>query len=154
MKKKTAMTIFTSVKRPGSKSALLIFSLILLVALSTKAQPTQQGELSVTIDLYLEGLQKGDINLLNKAFAAEGQFCYLAEGQLACKKFSAVLPSWAARPDAKASGKILLSETKGNMGLVTYELNFAGKTFRDNLSLYRIDDRWQIVTKTTFVVAQ
>jgi hypothetical protein len=116
------------------------------------AQSSVSNEFAGTLDLYVEGLRKGDINLLNSAFAADGQFCYLVKDKLTCKKFSEVLSSWVKQPDAKVMGKIMKSDVTGNMGLATYELKFGGNTFRDILTLYKIENTWKIITKTTFIV--
>lgn len=113
---------------------------------------TEYEDINKVLDLYVIGLQKGDMSLLQQAFFSEGQFCMLSiENDVQCQKFAEVLSGWVKWPDLNAVGKILSQELQGLMARVTFKLNFDGKVFIDYLTMYKSKNGWTIVAKTTWI---
>jgi hypothetical protein len=111
---------------------------------------TEYDEINKLLDLYVLGLQKGDLSLLRKAFLSEGQFCILTnDNNIQCQKFNEVLDTWVKQPDPNTNGKILGQEMQGSMAKVTFKLNFSNKVFVDYLTMYKSVNGWTIVAKTT-----
>ncbi|KER11122.1 MAG: hypothetical protein HY22_00125 [[Candidatus Thermochlorobacteriaceae] bacterium GBChlB] len=111
---------------------------------------TEYEEIKKLLDLYVLGLQKGDLSLLRQAFLSDGQFCILSsDNNIQCQKFSEVLDTWVKSPDPNTNGKILGQEMQGSMAKVTFKLNFSNKVFVDYLTLYKSVNGWTIVAKTT-----
>ncbi|HEY0595468.1 nuclear transport factor 2 family protein [Sphingopyxis sp.] len=107
------------------------------------------------LDAYVAGLRAGNVEVLQALFLPDGQFCTLAEDEtppVDCRRFAEVLGSWAARPDPEATGRVLdRRDATPSMSAITYELNFGGDRYVDQLLLYRTGAGWRVVAKTTAV---
>jgi hypothetical protein len=105
---------------------------------------------------YVGGLAEGNLGKLSRAFAPEGVFVVVKAAKdgkpamVASRPFKDELPSWAANPDPTTSGRIIGITVQNDMSSVQAELDFGADRFQDNLLLYKIDGRWQIVAKTTY----
>jgi len=106
---------------------------------------------------YVGGLAEGDLGRLARAFAPEGVFVVIKAAKdgkpamVASRPFKDELLSWAANPDPTTSGRIIgITVQNDHMSSVQAELDFGADRFQDNLLLYKIDGRWQIVAKTTY----
>lgn len=116
----------------------------------------KQSNLLLPIQLYEQGLREGNLQKLEAAFYPEGNFCFQQsngeEPSLSCKTFKEVLPAWIVKPDPEVKGKVLFSETTGQMARVSYELQYGGKTYKDLLSLFKSGTQWIIVSKISQVI--
>lgn len=132
------------------KSAIIRWtSLFAVLAMS---QPAMAGSLEIALDAYVDGLRSGDVKMLNRLFFADGQFCLNGKAGIKCSSFAQALPTWVEKPDPKTRGKIRSQEVIGqSMARVTYELDFNGTSYVDQLLLYKRDDQWVVVAKTTFI---
>lgn len=123
-----------------------------LLALLAMSQMAVAESLESALDAYVGGLRSGDITTLRKLFFSDGQFCSHRAAEIDCSSFAQVLPSWVAKPDPQARGKIRSQETIAEtMAKVTYELDFNGQTYVDHLLLYKKQNQWLVVAKTTFL---
>lgn len=119
------------------------------MAAPTPASPEQ------ALEAYVEGLRTGRVEILERLFLPDGQFCALRANKgpaIDCKRFAEVLGSWAAQPDPATTGRVLdRHDAAPSMTAVTYELHFAGDRYVDQLLLYRTPAGWRVVAKTTTV---
>jgi hypothetical protein len=135
-----------------SRSSLAMLALLVL-SHSTWAAESDEPSPEKALEAYVEGLRVGSLAKLEELFLADGQFCSMtakATSQISCRKFSEVLGTWVARPDTRASGRVThRHDATPSMSAVTYELDFGGTSYIDQLLLYRIEGRWRVVAKTT-----
>ena len=126
----------------------------LLAASPAIAAPAPSSP-EAALEAYVEGLRTGQVERLQALFLPYGQFCTLAEdgaAPIGCQRFAEVLGGWAARPDPAATGRVLdRRDATPSMSAVTYELQFGGDLYVDQLLLYRTDAGWRVVAKTTAV---
>ncbi|MGH8252216.1 MAG: nuclear transport factor 2 family protein [Steroidobacteraceae bacterium] len=110
------------------------------------------SSLEESLSAYVEGLRTGNVKTLEKLFHKDGQFCLNSADGIECSSFAAVLPTWAAKPDPGARGKVKAMEVIGDsMASVTYELQFGERSYVDHLLLYIQEGHWVVVAKTTFI---
>lgn len=129
-----------------------IIRLTSLLAVLALAQPAMAGSLENALDAYVEGLRSGDVKTLNKLFHDDGQFCLNGKAGIKCSSFAQALPTWVETPDPKTRGKVRSQEVIGqSMARVTYELDFNGTSYVDYLLLYKRQEQWVVVAKTTFI---
>jgi hypothetical protein len=125
----------------------------LAFAHATPAADEQSPEQA--LEAYMDGLRDGSLEKLQELFLADGQFCSVATKptrRIDCRKFNEVLGSWVAKPDPGTSGRVIhRKDATPSMSAITYELDFAGTKYIDQLLLYRVEGRWQVVAKTTTV---
>lgn len=132
-----------------------IIRLTSLLAVLALSQPAMASSLENALEAYVDGLRSGDVKTLNKLFYDDGQFCLNTRAAIKCSSFAQALPTWVQRPDPKTRGKIRSQEVIGqSMARVTYELDFNGTSYVDHLLLYKSEDRWIVVAKTTFLETQ
>jgi hypothetical protein len=134
-------------------AAPMIASLVLMHAVSAgAANPPSPEE---ALQAYVIGLRTGNLEALQELFLAEGQFCLVSkedQRNIVCKRFSEVLAGWVAKPDPLTSGRVIhRKDATPSMSAITYELKFGGAQYLDQLLLYRVESRWQVVAKTTTV---
>jgi Putative lumazine-binding len=131
---------------------LYIARLTAVFVLVAASQAVLASSLENALDAYVEGLRTGDMKTLHKLFIHDGQFCVNSGAEINCSSFAKAIPSWVAKPDPKTSGKIRSKEViDQSMARVTYELDFNGVTYIDYLLLYRKNDQWIVVAKTTLL---
>ena len=136
---------------------LVRFALPLTAALfaAAPASAVEASSPEQALEAYVDGLRTGRVAVLEKLFLPDGQFCTLSDKgdpPVGCQRFADVLPGWAARPDPAATGRVLdRRDATPSMSAVTYELNFGGDRYIDQLLLYRTDAGWRVVAKTTAV---
>lgn len=119
----------------------------LLACQAACANPLEEA-----LSAYVEGLRTGNVKTLEKLFLKDGQFCLNGADGIECSSFAAVLPTWAAKPDPGARGKMKAMEVIGDsMASVTYELQFGERSYVDHLLLYLQKGHWVVVAKTTFI---
>jgi hypothetical protein len=122
---------------------------------SSSAGAADRPSPEAALEAYVSGLRTGSLAKLQELFLADGQFCNVStqpKRHVVCKRFSEVLGSWASKPDPLTSGRVLhRNDATPSMSAITYELIFAGTRYIDQLLLYQIDGRWQVVAKTTTV---
>lgn len=141
---------------PGPRQFALYFALSCALLIPGPARAAAGAETpEAALAAYVGGLQAGRVDLLETLFLPDGQFCRLTEGAaapIACQRFAEVLGQWAAHPDPQATGRVLdRRDATPSMSAVTYELNFGGDTYIDQLLLYRTGAGWRVVAKTTAV---
>ncbi|MGD9560916.1 MAG: nuclear transport factor 2 family protein [Pyrinomonadaceae bacterium] len=113
---------------------------------------TEYEKIDKVLELYVDGLRKGNVSLLQQAFFSEGQFCRLSnQNDVQCKKFAEELSEWVKIPEPNSSGKILSLELEGSMAKVTFKLNFGTTVFVDYLTMYKSKTNWKIVSKATWI---
>jgi hypothetical protein len=136
---------------------LMRFALPFAAALvaSVPAHAATPSSPEQALEAYVGGLRAGRVEELQKLFVPDGQFCTLSDDSDApvdCKRFADVLAGWASRPDPAATGRVLdRRDATPSMTAVTYELNFGGDRYIDQLLLYRTAAGWRVVAKTTAV---
>jgi hypothetical protein len=131
---------------------LAIALLVTLFPIFAAPQAAVASSLENALDAYVHGLRIGDVKTLRKLFFSDGQFCLNSGAEIDCSSFAKALPSWVSNPDPKARGKIRSKEVIGqSMARVTYELDFNGASYIDYLLLYKKNDQWVVVAKTTFL---
>lgn len=135
--------------------ATLVALTLMVLSQSAWADAADGSTPEKALDAYVEGLRTGSLAKLQQLFLADGQFCSLPEDAargISCRKFSDVLGSWIAKPDPRTSGRVIdRRDATPSMSAITYELNFGGTRYIDQLLLYRIEGRWRVVAKTTSV---
>jgi len=140
----------------STRCLCLVSSIASLAAVCSvsAATPAEQSP-EQALQAYVDGLREGSLPKLQQLFLADGQFCSVATKptqRIDCRRFSEVLGSWVAKPDPGTNGRVLhRKDATPTMSAITYELNFAGTEYIDQLLLYRFDGRWQVVAKTTTV---
>ncbi len=115
-------------------------------------QAAWANPLEEALSAYVEGLRTGNVKTLEKLFLKDGQFCLNGTDGIECSTFAAVLPTWTAKPDPEARGKVKAMQVIGDsMASVTYELQFGERSYVDHLLLYMQKGHWVVVAKTTFI---
>lgn len=133
--------------------ALNLAMALLALAPSTQASAADEQSPELALEAYVNGLRTGSLERLRELFLSDGQFCSVSAEpgrRIVCNKFSEVLGGWVAKPDPLASGRIVhRKDAAQSMSAITYELNFGGDRYIDQLLLYRSEGRWWVVAKTT-----
>lgn len=131
-----------------------ILCAFLIMAPVDQASSSEKQSPEEALEAYVVGLRTGNLAKLQGLFLPDGQFCLNDESrdEVVCKQFNKVLESWVQKPDPSASGRVIdRKDAAQTMTAITYELKFGGKTYVDQLLLYKVGNRWRIVAKTTFV---
>ena len=140
-----------------SKKAALAFTLIFVNIPAHAQTGADTKAVEAVFSDYVGGLTEGDLGRLSRAFAPEGVFVVVKAAKdgkpamVESRPFKDELHSWAANPDPTTSGRIIgITVQNDHMSNAQAELDFGADRFQDNLLLYKIDGRWQIVAKTTY----
>lgn len=108
-----------------------------------------------TLDNYLAGVDKQDMALLEKAFAADhAHMKYVVKAESGGETVKIVpireaFANWTKPPAKPCKGRVInLDVADGRMASAKYEFIWGDVTFIDFLTLYKIDGEWKIVNKT------
>ena len=102
---------------------------------------------------YLDGLYEGDADKLASAFHPTSALAQIRDGKLEVTPRDAWLEAVRNRPSPKSSGlprsdEILTIEIAGpTMAFVKLRCAIPPRYFTDQLSLLKIDGRWQVAQK-------
>jgi hypothetical protein len=110
--------------------------------------------IEAVIKTYFDGLYDGDVEKLATAFHATSALTSVgADGKLAIVTRAQWFDAVAKRPSAKSQGQaradhILMIDQPGpTMAFVKVKCQLPPRYFVDQLSLLKVDGRWQIVQK-------
>lgn len=108
-----------------------------------------------TLDNYLNGVNKQDMALLEKAFAADhAHMKYVVKSDSGEETIKIVpireaFANWTKPPAKPCKGRVInLDVADGRMASAKYEFTWGDVTFIDFLTLYKIGGEWKIVNKT------
>ena len=114
---------------------------------------TDRAEIESVIQTYFDGLYDGDVDKLAKAFHPTSALTQAQDGKIVVMPRDAWLDWVRTRPSSKSKGlarhdEILSLEVAGpTMAFVKVKCQMPPRYFTDQLSLLKIDGRWQIAQK-------
>jgi hypothetical protein len=114
---------------------------------------TEREQIEALVQTYLDGLYEGDAGKLASAFHPTSALTQFHDGELKIVPRDAWLEAVRNRPAPKAQGlaradRILRIDENGpGMAQVTLECAIPPRFFTDQLSLLKIDGRWQVAQK-------
>lgn len=113
---------------------------------------TEAKEIHDTLDLYFQGIFRGDIGMLEKAFHPQALLFGDIDGQPYFKTLSEYLETVKNRQSPLQRGepfrmKTLGIDILGNNAIARLHVPMLGYNYYDLLSLSKTGDRWQIVNK-------
>lgn len=120
------------------------------VSASTDAD---RAAIEAVVATYLDGLYEGDADKLASAFHPTSALAQVKDGKLDVTPRDAWLDAVRNRPSPKASGlprtdEVLTIEIAGpTMAFVKLRCAIPPRYFTDQLSLLKIDGRWQVAQK-------
>jgi hypothetical protein len=118
----------------------------------TAAHP-ELDAIKAVLQTYLDGLYEGDADKLATAFHATSALASSTDGTLQVTPRDAWLAAVRTRPSPKAQGsargdEILSIDIAGpTMAFVKLRCQIPPRYFTDQLSLLKIDGRWQVAQK-------
>jgi hypothetical protein len=113
----------------------------------------ERERIEALVQTYLDGLYEGDVDKLSRAFHPTSALTQFHEGELKIVPRDQWLEAVRNRPAPKAQGlarhdRILRIDENGpGMAQVTLECAIPPRFFTDQLSLLKIDGRWQVAQK-------
>ena len=117
------------------------------------ASPADQAAIKAVIQTYLDGLYEGDADKLAAAFHPTSALASSTEGTLQVTPRDTWLAAVRTRPSPKSQGaargdEILSIDVAGpTMAFVKLRCQIPPRYFTDQLSLLKIDNRWQVAQK-------
>jgi Putative lumazine-binding len=117
------------------------------------ANPADRAAIEGVIKTYLDGLYEGDAEKLAAAFHPTSALAQTADGKLQVTPRDTWLAAVKTRPSPKAQGlargdEVLTIDVAGpTMAFVKVRCQIPPRFFTDQLSLLKIDGRWQIAQK-------
>jgi Putative lumazine-binding len=117
------------------------------------ASPADHAAIKAVIQTYLDGLYEGDADKLAAAFHPTSALAQSTDSGIQVTPRDAWLAAVRTRPSPKSQGaargdEILSIDIAGpTMALVKLRCQIPPRYFTDQLSLLKIDGRWQIAQK-------
>ncbi|MEH0842454.1 nuclear transport factor 2 family protein [Micromonospora sp. CPCC 205711] len=119
----------------------------------TEPDPWTRDEIERALAVYFDGLHHGDVSRLAKVFHPAAVYATATEGTLTRLTMDEYFPIVDARPSPASRGEerrdsiasIHLAGPVTALAVVT--LAMGPKRFTDLLTMIRLDDRWQIISK-------
>ena len=117
------------------------------------ASAADQAAIKAVIQTYLDGLYEGDADKLAAAFHPTSALASSTEGTLQVTPRDTWLAAVRTRPSPKSQGaargdEILSIDIVGpTMAFVKLRCQIPPRYFTDQLSLLKIDNRWQVAQK-------
>jgi hypothetical protein len=114
---------------------------------------TDHAAITAVIQTYLDGLYEGDAEKLASAFHPTSALAQTTDGTLQVTPRDTWLAAVRGRPSPKAQGvargdEILSIDVAGpTMAFVKLRCQIPPRYFTDQLSLLKIDGRWQVAQK-------
>ena len=114
---------------------------------------TAVAELTDVLQTYFDGLHHSDPARLGRVLHPDARYVTATGGELVTLSMAEYLPVVAARPSPHGKGearrdRIVSLELAGPVtAFARVECAVAPRTFTDLLTLVRVDDRWQIISK-------
>jgi Putative lumazine-binding len=111
------------------------------------------GAIEAVVKTYLDGLYEGDTDKLATVFHPTSALTGMSNGELAITPRDAWFTAVRTRPSPKKTGltrhdQILTIDQPGpTMAFVKVQCAIPPRFFTDQLSLLKVDGRWQIVQK-------
>jgi hypothetical protein len=116
-------------------------------------QNTDRAAIDAVIKTYLDGLYEGDAAKIESVFHVTSALAQAHEGKIQVTPRDVWLNAVRTRPSPKANGQarhdeVLSVEIAGpTMAFVKLKCAIPPRFFTDQLSLLKIDGRWQIAQK-------
>jgi Putative lumazine-binding len=117
------------------------------------ASPADHAAIKAVIQTYLDGLYEGDADKLAAAFHPTSALAQSSEGSIQITPRDTWLAAVRTRPSPKSQGaargdEILSIDVAGpTMAFVKLRCQIPPRYFTDQLSLLKIDGRWQVAQK-------
>ncbi len=117
------------------------------------ASPIDHAAIKAVIQTYLDGLYEGDADKLAAAFHPTSALAQSTDGGIQITPRDTWLAAVRTRPSPKAQGakradEILSIDITGpTMAFVKLRCQIPPRYFTDQLSLLKIDGRWQVAQK-------
>lgn len=114
---------------------------------------TDRTAIEAVVQTYLDGLYEGDADKIAKAFHPTSALAQMHEGKLQITPRDVWLEGVRSRPSPKSKGltradEILSIDIAGpTMAFVKLKCAIPPRFFTDQLSLLKIDGRWQVAQK-------
>ena len=114
---------------------------------------TDRAAVEAVVQTYLDGLYEGDATKIASAFHPTSALAQAHEGQIQITPRDVWLDAVRKRPSPKANGlarhdEVLQIDIAGpTMAFVKLKCAIPPRFFTDQLSLLKIDGRWQIAQK-------
>jgi hypothetical protein len=111
------------------------------------------GAIAEVLGTYFDGLYHSDTEQLRAVFHPQARYVTATDDPLVVWSMEDYLPVVDARPSPASKGedrqdRIVSIELAGPVTAVArVECRIAPKSFTDILTLIRVDDRWQIISK-------
>ena len=115
--------------------------------------PTDRSAIEAVIQTYLDGLYEGDVDKLAVAFHASSALAQVHDGTLQVTPRDVWFDGVRTRPSPKSKGlarhdEIVSIDIAGpTMAFVKLKCAIPPRFFTDQLSLLKIDGRWQVAQK-------
>jgi Putative lumazine-binding len=119
----------------------------------TNTLATEKAAIEVLVQTYLDGLYEGDPIKIASAFHSTSALAQMHEGQLQITPRNVWLEGVRTRPSPKSRGlarhdEVLSIDIAGpTMAFVKLKCAIPPRFFTDQLSLLKIDGRWQVAQK-------
>jgi hypothetical protein len=124
--------------------------------LGAEAATTPEAEVAAVVaDQYLTGFRDGSHQAMADLFADSGvHVLHIASdpAPLSVTPLATRLPGWTRQPDPEAtlSGLRVLC-TSDTLCAASFTLRYRGREFQDQLNLVRMQGRWKLVAKVTYL---
>ena len=121
--------------------------------MSLQAATTDRSAIEAVVQTYLDGLYEGDVDKLAVAFHATSALAQMHEGKLQITPRDVWFEGVRSRPSPKSKGlarhdEIVSIDIAGpTMAFVKLRCAIPPRFFTDQLSLLKIDGRWQVAQK-------
>ncbi len=112
-----------------------------------------RAAVEAVVKTYLDGLYEGDVDKIAAAFHPTSALAQMSEGKLQITPRDVWLDGVRSRPSPKAKGlarhdEVLSIDIAGpTMAFVKLKCAIPPRFFTDQLSLLKIDGRWQVAQK-------
>ncbi len=119
----------------------------------TVTSASERAAVEAVVKTYLDGLYEGDATKIASAFHPTSALAQMHEGQLQVTPRDTWLEGVRTRPSPKSRGltrhdEVLSIEIAGpTMAFVKLKCAIPPRFFTDQLSLLKIDGRWQVAQK-------
>lgn len=131
-----------------SLAGALTFILVLQSSAFAQTKSTSIADITSTIQLYFDGTQYGEPELVSKAFAETLFVQWIdADGNFRSRDASSYIERIEKGRQVARFGKIVSLDVTDNAASAKVEISYGQKLYTDYLLLLKIDGVWKITNK-------
>lgn len=121
--------------------------------MTTTETVTEREAIQTVVQLYIDGVSKGDAAKLNEAFFKEAWMMGSISGQRFDMPIAQMIETMVGQPldsDGSYTARVTSIEQVGDAATATVEEDgcWGDMSFTDYFTLAKLDDSWKIVNKT------